>query len=74
MSKSLRFRPGQYVGAAMRLIGVGVNNLIEGGYSSACGIIPTSAVRLNVVMDEIRERYGDDAILRASLLERPRDR
>lgn len=57
----------------LRLLGVGMSGLIEhGGYQ--LNLFEHSDLRqsrLNVTIDTIRERWGDNAILRASLLDHP---
>jgi len=60
----------------LRLIGLGASGLLEqGGYQlSLLDQTDQRNVRLNRALDEIRERFGPDAIRRASLLRsRPRD-
>ena len=62
-------------GARVRLVGVGASGLTEGGYQlSLFGQDDARLHRLSEAVDRIRGRYGADAIKRASLLDRKRDR
>jgi len=58
-------------GRKLRLIGVGLSGLFEGGYQ--LGLFDHQDqrwIRLSQALDEIRQRFGRRAITRASLLER----
>ncbi|MHB0856905.1 MAG: DNA polymerase IV [Anaerolineae bacterium] len=62
------WRPGD----SLRLMGVGVSGLL-GGSGYQFGLFDRTdhgRVRLNEALDQIRDRYGDRAITRASLLPR----
>ncbi len=57
-------------GERIRLLGVGVSGLLEGG-GYQLDLFDSSDLkraRLNAALDEIRDRFGSDAIQRASLL------
>ncbi len=56
---------------AVRLLGVGVSGLLEGaGYQlQLFGNTDQRQARLNQALDEIRDRYGRDSILPASMLD-----
>jgi DNA polymerase-4 len=61
---------------AVRLIGVGATNLEAAARQLSLFASPDDAAverqaRLDAALDRIRERYGDDAVRRASLLEEP---
>ncbi len=60
-------------GRRLRLIGVGVSGLLdEAGYQlDLFDDHDQRAIRLATALDEIRERFGRDAIVRASMLDRP---
>lgn len=62
-------------GSRVRLVGVSAGGLVEGGYQlSLFGGDDLRLHRLSRTVDDIRGRYGDDAIRRASLLRgRPKD-
>jgi len=56
-------------GAEIRLVGISAGGLVEGGYQlSLFGGDELRLRRLSKVVDDIRDRYGDGAIRRASLL------
>ncbi|MCE5259530.1 MAG: DNA polymerase IV [Chloroflexi bacterium] len=70
--EALRLLKAQWkAGDAVRLLGVGMSNLLEqGGYQ--LNLFEHSDIRrsrLNDTLDAIRARWGDDAIQRASLLD-----
>jgi len=61
-------------GATIRLLGVGVSGLVPAAQQLALFERNQSRLRrLNLVLDAIREKYGSEAILRASLLRGPED-
>ena len=56
-------------GAEIRLVGISAGGLVEGGYQlSLFGGDELRLRRLSKVVDDIRDRYGDGALRRASLL------
>jgi DNA polymerase IV len=57
-------------GAAVRLLGVGVSGLHEGIQRDLFSAASVPA-RLDSTVDGIRERFGKDALTRASLLQKP---
>ncbi|UCC76626.1 MAG: DNA polymerase IV, partial [Anaerolineales bacterium] len=60
-------------GMQVRLIGVGVTGLVEARQLSLFDTPTERLGRLSRVVDEIRSKYGKDAIRRASLLKRDGD-
>ncbi len=60
-------------GMQVRLIGVGVTGLVEARQLSLFDTSTERLGRLSRVVDEIRSKYGKDAIRRASLLRRDGD-
>jgi DNA polymerase-4 len=64
------------LGQPLRLLGLAVSNLLDGaGYQLALfGEQDRRNIRLSRTLDEIRERFGPEAITRASLLRRSRDK
>jgi len=60
-------------GMQVRLIGVGVTGLVEARQLSLFDTATERLGRLSRVVDEIRSKYGKDAIRRASLLKRDGD-
>ena len=61
-------------GAKVRLVGVGVSNLQRGeGQLELFADEPESSTKVDDVLDTIREKFGEKAITRASLLDNQHD-
>lgn len=61
-------------GVRLRLIGVGVGGLVHGRQLSLFDAPTEKLGKLSRAVDQIRSKYGRDAIQRASLLEVPEER